>query len=96
MNVTIETPMLTGKEDNAREAINSSSIPDDANGFDVIIDGHWTRAATPFYADELVRIILVDRNARSLVIRTAGKNFNQWFREAGERYNVLDRMRFET
>lgn len=89
---TIESPMLTGLREQARRMIEAQDVPLNLSGTDVILDGHRTRAATPSFADEVIKTLVVERGAKSLTIRVAGREFTEWLLAAAERYEVVDRV----
>lgn len=89
---TLESPMLTGLRSQARELVDAAEIPADLSESDVVLDGHRTLAATPSFADEIVKILLVERHARSLTVRVAGREFTQWLENAANVHQVKDRL----
>lgn len=90
--MTLKSPILTGVRADEGRFVDNCRVPENLEGVGVLLDGHNTLAATPFFADELVRILLVERHASRLTVSVAGDEFTRWIVESAERLGVADRV----
>jgi hypothetical protein len=87
---TLTAPKLVSSRDQAREL--TASLADDLSGAMVMVDCSALRASTPSFVDELVKAVLVDRNADRLVIKGAPERTVELARRAAQNREVLDRL----
>lgn len=88
--VVIQTPQLTGGRPAVAPLLERNRVPEDLRGIEVILDGHQTAGSTADFADQLVRMVLLDRHASKLTIRLAGRYLTHWLQEAAVRHQVSD------
>lgn len=90
---TISSPVLTGMREEAQDLLRG--LPEDLGGRHVVLDGHRTLAATPSFADEVVRILLVERHADNLHAVAVGRKFGDWLTESAQTHGVADKLDVE-
>lgn len=88
----LESPLLTGLAREAHTLVETAGFARDLTGTTVLLDAHQTLAATPSFADELVRNLIVERNADKVLIWAAGLNFTRWLHDAARRRDVAGRV----
>lgn len=93
--IYLKSPILTGNQNDARRFLDSSDVPADLNEITVVLDGHNTLAATTSFADELVRILMVERRAKELVVTMAGEQFTRWILEAAAHHGVSGNVKHD-
>lgn len=92
---TLELPQLTGTRSRARAMIEDAGLPDDLSGADVHLDGHLTLAGTGSFADEVVRILLVERLADRVVVINVGPDLHAKLARAAAEHGVAEKVSFE-
>lgn len=92
MTATLEMPQLSGGRKRAIAMIAAANIPTDLTGAEVSVDCRQLRAGTESFADELVRTVLVDRNAERLRADNVTEKFSAYLIAAAEFYAVRDRL----
>lgn len=87
---TLKSPPLVGGRELAREF--ASDLPADLTADDVIIDCANLEASAPSFVDELVKIVLVERNARRLSFEDAPERTASYALRSAENRDVADRL----
>jgi hypothetical protein len=94
MTATLPLPPLVGTRHRAQAL--AAKIPDDLTGATVIVDGRNLLAATESFADELVRILVVERHAAMMTVRNiTDADFAGWVLERAKTHGVADRVHVE-
>lgn len=89
----ITSPLLTGMRPEAQKLL--ATLPANLSGHSVVLDGHRTLAATPSFADEMIRVLLVERNADHVHAIAVGSEFGEWLRESAQDHNVSGKLKVE-
>lgn len=89
----LELPQLTGTRDRARRLLANSGLPAALEGLTVHLDAGPTLAGTDSFADEMVKILLVERHAEGLVVTLVGPDFAEKFHQAARTYGVDTRVK---
>ena len=92
MDYEIKLPRLIGGRDAARD-VTAGALPGHLHGDRVLVICRDLFAATPSFADELVRQVLVEREADELVLVGASGEFPGWVSDAAVRRQVASRVR---
>lgn len=89
----LSLPQLTGARSRAWNLMSRAHLPETPSGVTVHVNAGATLAATATFVDEIVRSVLLDRNAAGLVVTLAGPALTAQLQEAGQEHSVLDRLR---
>ena len=89
----LTAPMLVSSREQARDL--TASLPEDLSTATVVVDCSALQASTPSFVDELIRLVLTERNALQLTLRNAPERTIELARRAAEIHGVLDRMKIE-
>ena len=87
---TLIAPKLVSSRDQAREL--TAGLADDLSDTVVLVDCSALQASTPSFVDELVKAVLVDRQADRLVIKGAPERTVELARRAAQNRGVADRL----
>jgi hypothetical protein len=87
---TLIAPKLVSSRDQAREL--TAGLADDVSDTAVLVDCSALQASTPSFVDELVKAVLVDRQADRLIIKGAPERTVELARRAAENRGVADRL----
>jgi hypothetical protein len=87
---TLTAPKLVSSRDQAREL--TASLASDLADAVVMVDCSALQASTPSFVDELVKAVLVDRNADRLILKGAPERTVELARRAAGRRGVADRL----
>jgi len=90
---TLNAPKLVSSRDQAREL--TAELPADLEGTAVVVNCSALRASTPSFVDELVKVCLVERRAKSLVLVNAPGRTAELARRASRNRNVADRLEID-
>jgi hypothetical protein len=90
---TLTVPKLVSSRDQAREL--TESLPADLAGAVVVVDCAALQASTPSFVDELVKVVLVERNAKLLRLVSAREPIAELARRAAAVRQVADRLRID-
>ena len=90
---TLVLPQLTGTRVRARQLLDTWDLAEDLEGARIHLDAGDTLAGTEQFADELVRVILIERGADELIISLVGTVLGEQFRAAAERHGAPNRLR---
>src|SRR6266487_1702914 len=90
---TLTAPKLVSSRDQAREL--TESLPADLTGAVVVVDCAALQASTPSFVDELVKVVLVERNAKLLRLVSAREPTAELARRAAAVRQVADRLRID-
>jgi hypothetical protein len=93
MTVRIVLPRIVGTRPSARALLRE--VPTRLDGEDVVLDCRGLVDGTASFADEMVKAVLVDRTAASLVALGPGQDFATDLAAAAHDHGVLDRFRLE-
>lgn len=93
MNYTIVLPRVVGTRPAAQYYLDS--VPERLHGKDVELDCSGLADGTASFADEIVKVVLADRGARSLVAVAPGHDFATDLQTAAHDHGVADRFRLE-
>lgn len=92
MSTVLDAPPLAGSRESVRRLLDDN-LPDDLAGTTVVVDFGDLLAATVSFADELVRQILVVRNAALLHATAVGdEEFANYLRSRAAHNQVADRL----
>lgn len=86
----IDVPYLTGGRDRARALV--EQLDGSPAGAVVIVDFRNTVAGTPSFADELVRLVLVDGDALLLRADHVPVELGQYLLDAARDHGVVERF----
>jgi hypothetical protein len=87
---TLTAPKLVSSRDQAREL--TASLASDLADAVVMVDCSALQASTPSFVDELVKAVLVDRNADRLILKGAPERTVELARRAAGHRGVADRL----
>jgi hypothetical protein len=87
---TLIAPKLVSSRHQAREL--TAGLADDLSGTIVMVDCSALQASTPSFVDELVKSVLVDRQASRLRIKGAPERTVELARRAAQNRGVVDRL----
>ena len=87
---TLIAPKLVSSRDQAREL--TASLPSDLSDTVVMVDCTALQASTPSFVDELVKVVLVDRQGDRLIIKGAPERTVELARRAAQNRGVADRL----
>jgi hypothetical protein len=87
---TLVAPKLVSSRDQAREL--TAGLADDRSDTVVLVDCSALQASTPSFVDELVKAVLVDRQADRLIIKGAPERTVELARRAAQNRGVADRL----
>ncbi|MDX1881637.1 hypothetical protein SBE55_27935 [Mycolicibacterium sp. 141076] len=91
MTVSLEAPALAGSRPRAQQIL--AELPHDLSGQVVQLHCASLIAAAASFADEIVREVLVKRNARRLEVSSVSdREFIGYLRDRAEVHNVADRL----
>ncbi len=90
---TLTAPKLVSSRDQAREL--TADLPANLADVTVIVDCRALQASTPSFVDELVKVCLVERHARSLVFSRAPERTAEHARRAAQNRQVADRLEID-
>ena len=83
-------PKLVSSRDQAREL--TAGLADDLSDTVVLVDCSSLQASTPSFVDELVKAVLVDRQAARLIIKGAPERTVELARRAAQNRGVGVRL----
>jgi hypothetical protein len=87
---TLTAPKLVSSRDQAREL--TESLPADLAGAVVVVDCAALQASTPSFVDELVKVCLVERNAKLLRLVSVRERTAELARRAATVRQVVNRL----
>lgn len=90
---SISVPHLVTSRRQAQEML--AGIPDDLHDCEVILDCSGVQASPPSFVDEVVKIVLVDRKALRLRLRSVPERAATYAEQAAQRRGVVDRLEVE-
>jgi len=93
MTNTLEAPRLMGGRDQVTELL--SSLPSDLNGTALAVHFEPSAMSTPSFVDELVRVVLIDRNASDLTLVNISERVCEIATEAAAHFGVRERLHCE-
>lgn len=93
MSITVVLPRVVGTRPSARAFL--QQIPEDLAGQDVVLDCRGLVDGTASFADEIVKVVLHDRRADSLLALGPGDDFATDLATAAQDHGVSDRFRLE-
>jgi hypothetical protein len=88
----IETPAHAGARDQARDLVDA--LGPDLAGHDVVLDCTRLLVGTPSFLDEIVKQVLVQRNARTLSAQAASARVQDLLERSAENRGLRDRLMF--
>lgn len=88
--VTLQAPVKSRSREQAHAV--TSQLPRTLAGADVLLDCRGTAIVTPSFTDELLKQILIERNARCLKVTNAPQRFAHLLLRASKRLKVDDRI----
>jgi hypothetical protein len=89
--VTVHAPVKSRSREQAQEI--ASVLPSRLSEADVLLDCQDTAIATPSFTDEILKQILVDRDAHSLEVVNAPDRLAELLERAAVRLGVGERLR---
>lgn len=89
--VTVHAPVKSRSREQAQEL--ASVLPSRLSDADVLLDCRGTAIATPSFTDEILKQILIERDAHSLEVVNAPHRFAELLVRAAARLGVDDRLR---
>ncbi|WP_179476374.1 hypothetical protein [Mycolicibacterium vinylchloridicum] len=94
MTVSFEAPVLAGSRPRAQQIL--STLPEgDLSDYVVELRCGSLIAAAASFADEIVRTVLVERNAARLEVgNVSDQEFIDYLKDRAEFYGVRDRLEF--
>ncbi len=90
---TLTAPKLVSSRDQARQL--TEGLPADLTGAVVVVDCAALQASTPSFVDELVKVVLVERNAKLLRLVSARERTVELARCAATVRQVADRLQVD-
>lgn len=90
MTSTLEAPSTMGSRSHASEML--FGLPSDMTGQSLKVVFSEGALGTPSFVDELVRLVLVDRNAALLSLENANERHKRIARESAAHFGVVDRL----
>jgi len=90
---TLTAPKLVSSRDQAREL--TEDLPADLTGAVLVVDCAALQASTPSFVDELVKVVLVERNAKLLRLVNARAGTAELARRAATVRQVADRLQVD-
>ncbi len=90
---TLTAPKLVSSRDQAREL--TAGLSENLADVAVIVDCPALQASTPSFVDELVKVCLVERHARSLVLSRAPERTAELARRSASNRQVADRLEID-
>lgn len=93
MNAVLTPPPLVGSRELAREFV--AQLPDDLSNAEVTVDCAHVEASAPSFVDELVKIVLVEREARRLVLQAVPERTARYATRSALNRAVSDRLTVE-
>jgi hypothetical protein len=88
----IETPAHAGARDQASALV--ARLPSDLSGIDVEVDCSSMLVGTPSFLDEIVKQILVGRNAQSMSVVAASARAHHLLERSAANRGLSDRLLF--
>lgn len=89
--VKVHAPVKSRSREQAQEL--ASVLPSRLTDADVLLDCRGTAIATPSFTDEILKQILIERDAHSLEVINAPNRFAELLVRAGARLGIDDRLR---
>ncbi len=89
---TLHPPTHAGSREQARELV--ARLPEDLAGSGVALDCSELTIGSPSFFDELVKQILIVRNADLLDVVSTSQRARTLLERAAQNRNVVDRVRF--
>lgn len=83
-------PRLVGSRESAQAVL--ATIPHDLTGQRVALNCRELRSGSPSFADEIVRVVLVERRATELALVGASERFAVYVRDSAQAHDVVDRL----
>jgi hypothetical protein len=90
----LDLPQLTGTRNRARAWIEAANLPSDLTGLAVALNGHRTLAGTGSFADEVVKILLVERHAARVTVYNVDSDLTAKLKRAVDAHGVSARLTF--
>ena len=87
---TIEAPSRVGSREEARALL--ESLPRDLSSSEVLVDCSQIQASAPSFVDELVKILLVERNAARLHLSKAPARTQHYAERSARNRGVASRL----
>ena len=94
--VDIELTGLFGTREAADDLVASAGIANDLTGTQVVLYCRDMLSGSTSFADQLVRTLVVDRDAKSVALVGAPERFARHMNESAHRRGVSDRVREES
>jgi hypothetical protein len=88
----IETPAHAGARDQARDLADILAL--DLTGEHVVLDCSKLLVGTPSFLDEIVKQVLVRRNAKTLCVQAASSRVHDLLERSAENRALSDRLKF--
>ncbi|SOD70716.1 hypothetical protein SAMN05892883_0372 [Jatrophihabitans sp. GAS493] len=92
MTAMLELPQLSGGRRRAAALVDAGHLPDDLSDASVTIDARQLLAGTESFADELVKILLLDRKAETLNVINVSDDFALFLEQAAKTHSVSRRL----
>lgn len=92
MVARIQAPAHSGARDRAREL--ADELNADLTDQDVVLDCTHLLVGTPSFLDEIVKQVLVRRNAKALYVHAAPSRAHDLLERAAENRGLRDRLTF--
>ena len=90
--VTVNAPEKSRSRAEAEAA--AAALPNDLRHSDVLLECRGTAIATPSFADEVLKQVLLQRSARHLIVVNAPDRFIELLDRAALRLGLADRLSF--
>lgn len=91
--LTVHAPVKSRSREQAQEL--ASVLPSRLTDADVLLDCRGTAIATPSFTDEILKQILIERDAHSLEVTNAPNRFAELLLRAAARLGIDDRLRVD-
>jgi hypothetical protein len=88
--MTLTAPELVSSRNQAREL--TAGLPADLSEVAVVLDCSALQASTPSFVDELIKAVLVEREAARLVLQSAPERTVELARRAAVNHGVAERL----
>jgi hypothetical protein len=88
----LRLPRLAGRRDEVGDLLAAQHVPDDLHDRDLAVLCRDLTAGSASFADELVRVAVEQRGARTLILVGAPERFVAHVRAAGDRRGVPSRV----
>lgn len=92
MSITLVVPELTGGRKAANRLVDAK--PYHLTGACVTLDMRATKAGTLSFADEIVKVVVLQNRAKSLNIIGAYHDMQRWIKESAQAHGVSGKVTF--